>query len=96
MAGTVIALTDFKYQAIGYIILALMVPVSLWTFWAQLKQIRGYLWPVGGTVTLGLLLGAIGWSLYDLLYGVLIALAAWALAQAGFAVWIIKKQGQRA
>lgn len=48
------------------------------------------LWVLGGPVVSGVMLGAIAWVSQNLLYGVLIGLAGWAMTQVGFTVWGIR------
>jgi phage host-nuclease inhibitor protein Gam len=49
------------------------------------------LWVLGGPLVTGIVLGVAGWLTQNPLYGVLIGLAAWAIAQVGFTVWAIRK-----
>ena len=42
IVGTVIALTDFLSNLLGYILLVLMVPVTLWMFWPWIKRWRPF------------------------------------------------------
>lgn len=48
------------------------------------------LWVLGAPVVSGLAIGAVAWLSQNLLYGVLIGLAAWVLSQIGFTVWGIR------
>jgi hypothetical protein len=48
-------------------------------------------WVLGGPLVTGAVLGALGWLVQNPLYGVVIGLAAWAIAQVGFTVWAIRK-----
>lgn len=49
------------------------------------------LWVLGGPMVSGLVFGAVAWVSQNLLYGVLIGLAGWAMTQVGFTVWGIRR-----
>jgi cell division protein FtsB len=53
-------------------------------------------WILGGPLVSGVVLGALAWLSQNLLYGILIGLAAWAVAQVGFTVWGIRRLTEKA
>ena len=75
---------------------AVMVALAVAGGWPWIKRIQNYLLIVGVPGAFGALLGVIGWLIFGLFYGVVIGLVAWALTQASFAAWMVRKSAAEA